>query len=121
MKIGEFAKVCGISVSALRYYDEQGLISPVYTDRFTGYRYYGKGEVYVFPCGLNAVILFHRICLQYVFFDFGKILKRVFESVFLLGEDLAYFLFVNRANDGFYFRKRKSGGFDTNYYVFVRE
>ena len=47
MKIGEFARVCGISVSALRYYDEQGLLSPIYTDRFTGYRYYGKGQVEV--------------------------------------------------------------------------
>ncbi len=47
MKIGEFAKACGISISALRYYDEQGLISPVYTDRFTGYRYYGKGQLEV--------------------------------------------------------------------------
>lgn len=44
MKIGELAKTCGISVSALRYYDEQGLLSPVYTDRFTGYRYYSAGQ-----------------------------------------------------------------------------
>lgn len=45
MKIGEFAKVCGISVSALRYYDEQGVLSPVYIDKFTGYRYYSEGQV----------------------------------------------------------------------------
>ncbi len=44
MKIGELARTCGISVSALRYYDEQGLLSPVYTDRFTGYRYYSAGQ-----------------------------------------------------------------------------
>ncbi len=47
MKIGEFARACGISISALRYYDEQGLISPVYTDRFTGYRYYSSGQIEV--------------------------------------------------------------------------
>ena len=47
MRIGEFAKVCGISVSALRYYDEQGLLSPVYIDRFTGYRYYNEEQIYV--------------------------------------------------------------------------
>lgn len=47
MKIGEFAKRCGISVSALRYYDEQGLLSPVFIDRFTGYRFYGKEQVAV--------------------------------------------------------------------------
>ncbi len=45
MKIGEFAKVCGISVSALRYYDEQGLLSPVYIDKFTGYRYYSEEQI----------------------------------------------------------------------------
>ena len=48
MKIGEFAKVCGISVSALRYYDEQGLLSPVYIDRFTGYRYYSERQTEIF-------------------------------------------------------------------------
>ncbi len=47
MKIGEFARACGISISALRYYDEQGLISPVYTDSFTGYRYYSSGQIEV--------------------------------------------------------------------------
>ncbi len=47
MKIGELAKACGISVSALRYYDEQGVLSPVYTDRFTGYRYYSAGQAEV--------------------------------------------------------------------------
>lgn len=45
MKIGDFAKECGISVSALRYYDSQGLLSPVYTDNFTGYRYYDESQV----------------------------------------------------------------------------
>lgn len=45
MKIGDFAKACGISVSALRYYDSQGLLSPVYTDNFTGYRYYDESQV----------------------------------------------------------------------------
>lgn len=47
MKIGEFAKRCGISVSALRYYDEQRLLSPVFIDRFTGYRFYGEEQVVV--------------------------------------------------------------------------
>ena len=45
MKIGDFAKACGISVSALRYYDSQGLLSPVYTDIFTGYRYYDESQI----------------------------------------------------------------------------
>lgn len=47
MKIGEFAKRCGISISALRYYDEKGLLSPVYIDRFTGYRFYAEYQAAV--------------------------------------------------------------------------
>lgn len=45
MKIGDLAKACGISVAALRYYDKEGLLSPVYTDIFTGYRYYDERQV----------------------------------------------------------------------------
>lgn len=47
MKIGEFAKRCGISISALRYYDERGLLSPVFIDRFTGYRFYAEHQIAV--------------------------------------------------------------------------
>lgn len=45
MKNGDFARACGISVSALRYYDSQGLLSPVYIDNFTGYRYYDESQI----------------------------------------------------------------------------
>lgn len=44
MKIGEFARACGISVSALRYYDKKGLLNPKYIDRFTDYRYYSAEQ-----------------------------------------------------------------------------
>lgn len=39
-KIGEFSKLCRVSTSVLRYYDEIGLFKPRQVDRFTGYRYY---------------------------------------------------------------------------------
>ncbi len=39
-RIGLFAKLCQVSVSALRYYDEIGLLSPSEVDPYTGYRYY---------------------------------------------------------------------------------
>ncbi len=38
MRIGEFAKACNVPISVLRYYDTLGLLKPVYTDGFTGYR-----------------------------------------------------------------------------------
>lgn len=42
-KIGEFSKLCQVSVNTLRYYDSEELLCPEYTDGFTGYRYY-SGE-----------------------------------------------------------------------------
>ena len=39
-RIGDFSKLCQVSVKALRFYDEVGLLKPTYIDRDTGYRYY---------------------------------------------------------------------------------
>lgn len=39
--IGEMQKITGVSVSALRFYDEMGLIKPSYVDENTGFRFYG--------------------------------------------------------------------------------
>ncbi len=40
LKISDFAKIGQVSMSALRYYDEIGLLQPVSVDPSTGYRYY---------------------------------------------------------------------------------
>ena len=48
MKIGDFAKACNTRISVLRHYDKIGLLKPVYTDRFTEYRYYDKSQTAVF-------------------------------------------------------------------------
>jgi DNA-binding transcriptional MerR regulator len=39
-RIGEFSKLSRVSVKALRFYGEVGLLKPTYIDRDTGYRYY---------------------------------------------------------------------------------
>ena len=44
-RIGELAKFSGIAVSALRYYDEVGLLAPEYVDPFTSYRYYTGAQL----------------------------------------------------------------------------
>jgi F-type H+/Na+-transporting ATPase subunit beta len=44
-RIGLFAKLCQVSVSALRYYDEIELLKPEFVDKFTGYRYYTSEQV----------------------------------------------------------------------------
>ena len=48
MKIGDFAKACGTKISVLHHYDKIGLLRPIYTDRFTEYRYYDKSQIAVF-------------------------------------------------------------------------
>ena len=45
LKIGDFSKLTRVTVKALRYYDELGLLKPVSVDQFTGYRYYSTGQL----------------------------------------------------------------------------
>ena len=40
LKIGDFSKLCKVTVKALRYYDELGILKPDYIDPANGYRYY---------------------------------------------------------------------------------
>ena len=44
LRIGELARLGGVSVKALRFYDEQGLLSPDHVDPQTGYRYYSVDQ-----------------------------------------------------------------------------
>jgi len=45
LKIGIFSKLSRVSVRMLRYYDDQGLLSPVQIDPFSGYRYYSEDQL----------------------------------------------------------------------------
>lgn len=44
-KIGDFSRLSLVSVKALRYYDELGLLKPARIDEFTGYRYYAGSQL----------------------------------------------------------------------------
>lgn len=44
-KIGDFAKLNRVSVSALRFYDTAGLLKPTKIDDFSGYRYYSADQM----------------------------------------------------------------------------
>ncbi len=44
MRIGRFARLCGLTVGALRHYDELGLLAPVRVDPETGYRLYRRDQ-----------------------------------------------------------------------------
>lgn len=44
-KIGTFSKINKITIKALRYYDETGLLKPEFVDDSTGYRYYTSSQL----------------------------------------------------------------------------
>ncbi len=45
MSIGAFAKRVGLTASALRFYDDAGLLRPEHTDPLTSYRFYSESQV----------------------------------------------------------------------------
>ena len=45
MSIGEFARRSRLSPKALRIYDDLGLLAPERVDEFSGYRFYGEGQL----------------------------------------------------------------------------
>ena len=40
LSIGDFSKITGVGIKALRYYDEAGILTPAFVDPDSGYRYY---------------------------------------------------------------------------------
>src|SRR5215471_5798420 len=56
-RIGDFSKLTRVSVKALRFYDEMGLLKPTYVDRDTGYRYYSAA---LLP-RLNRILAFKEL------------------------------------------------------------
>jgi DNA-binding transcriptional MerR regulator len=45
LKIGDFSRLARVTIKALRYYDELGLLKPARIDSFTGYRYYSADQL----------------------------------------------------------------------------
>lgn len=45
MKISAFAKISGVSIKTLRYYDQLGLLKPAHVDEESGYRYYSEEQL----------------------------------------------------------------------------
>jgi DNA-binding transcriptional MerR regulator len=59
LNIGAFATATGLSIPALRHYDEIGLLKPAHVDPSTGYRRYAPRQIEQahLICGLRAVDL----------------------------------------------------------------
>jgi len=67
--IGRFSRLSGLSIGALRHYDELDLLRPADVDRFTGYRRYRPAQLDVArvysTLGRGEPALWHaRRCLQ---------------------------------------------------------
>lgn len=45
LKIGDFSKLAHVTVKTLRHYAELGLLQPVWTERYSGYRYYSLDQL----------------------------------------------------------------------------
>ncbi len=43
--IGEFSKITGLTIKSLRFYHEEGILSPSFVDPHSGYRYYDEGQI----------------------------------------------------------------------------
>lgn len=44
-KIGDFSRLCQVSVKTLHHYDDVGLVRPIWVDQENGYRYYSAEQV----------------------------------------------------------------------------
>lgn len=47
LSIGQLSKQTGVHIGSLRYYDQLGILPPVYVDDQSGYRYYSFPQIYV--------------------------------------------------------------------------
>lgn len=76
--IGDFSRICKVSVKTLRHYDKIGLVRPKFTDPVTGYRYYSEEQ-------LSRMLLIQRL-KRYGFSlaDIGPLLEETDESALFL-------------------------------------
>jgi len=45
LQIGEFSRLCGVTVKTLLHYEKLGLLIPAQVDRYSKYRYYSAGQL----------------------------------------------------------------------------
>jgi DNA-binding transcriptional MerR regulator len=57
VRIGDFARMGRVSIKALRYYDEIGLLLPAHSDGASGYRYYSASQLPL----LNRLLVYKNL------------------------------------------------------------
>jgi DNA-binding transcriptional MerR regulator len=67
--IGEFSKITGLTIKTLRFYHEQGLLTPSLVDEATGYRYYDRSKIEI------ARAITHLRSLDLSLEEIGEILR----------------------------------------------
>jgi DNA-binding transcriptional MerR regulator len=77
--IGEFSQISGLSVKALRFYDEKGLLKPAHVDPATDYRYYNAASAE------RARMIARLRELQFSLEDIARILAECEDEADLLG------------------------------------
>lgn len=68
--IGEFSKISGLSIKALRYYEKIGILKPNYTDPSSLYRYYSRDQLKI--TNIILLSLFLNIPLKVIKNQFLK-------------------------------------------------
>lgn len=94
LKIGDFSKKTGVPVKTLRYYDEIDLFKPLYSDDFTGYRYYKEEQIIDIKIiiELKALNLSLDMIKEYLKTRDIKILNRKKEELEMKIEKISRFL-----------------------------
>ncbi|MBP2098710.1 MerR family transcriptional regulator [Enterococcus rivorum] len=73
-KIGEFSRLSQVSIRMLRYYDEQGLLTPAKIDEESGYRFYQVQQLPV----LEKIVLLRN--LKFSVAEIAEVIQSVDES-----------------------------------------
>ena len=60
LRIGEFSRLSQVTIKALRYYDDVGLLKPDHIDPFTGYRYYSVEQIPI----IHRIVAFKELGLS---------------------------------------------------------
>ena len=68
-KIGEFSKLCQVTVKTLRHYEEIGLMIPVEVDEWTGYRTEVHKKTVAWRNPLQATV-FSFLILNFIIYIF---------------------------------------------------
>ena len=86
LSIGEFSKLSGLSIKALRYYDRIGILKPEYISKDSSYRYYMRKQLRLSELIMISVVL--NIPLSYVKEHYIKDDKIQYESYLSYADDM---------------------------------